>query len=254
MPTLTNNNDGGCGFVAGTLLHTKGGVQPIEDVKVGELVLSHPIVGGNQEYKRVVSIGQREQKAVSRLRCFMEQSDGGKEERLIVTSQHTFFVSGHNTEDVGGTFEQDLKKRTGWREVWALEYGALLKLASGKLIRVGSIDPIWITRTEGVGWIDHSRWNEIGNRIDFRSQRYEETFCNFTADFNTTDGFCDRYDDDEIADDWAYKCDVYNLEVEDFHTYYVGELGILVHDGSCAIVESSNSPIWTPPEVQETDR
>jgi hypothetical protein len=62
------------------------------------------------------------------------------------------------------------------------------------------------------------------------------------ADFLLVGGFCDRYDDDEIADEWAYKCTVYNLEVEDFHTYYVGELGVLVHNADCLnLAPASNS-------------
>ncbi|MGZ5029302.1 MAG: polymorphic toxin-type HINT domain-containing protein [Methylobacter sp.] len=43
----------------------------------------------------------------------------------------------------------------------------------------------------------------------------------------------DRYNDEELAEDWAYKCPVYNFEVEDFHTYYVGELGVWVHNTNC---------------------
>lgn len=34
------------GFVAGTLVHTKSGLVPIEQLKVGDLVLSQPDEGG----------------------------------------------------------------------------------------------------------------------------------------------------------------------------------------------------------------
>ena len=44
------------GFVAGTLVHTDKGLIPIQDIKVGDMVLSRPEWGGNNastEYKRV---------------------------------------------------------------------------------------------------------------------------------------------------------------------------------------------------------
>ncbi|WP_425423482.1 polymorphic toxin-type HINT domain-containing protein [Stenoxybacter acetivorans] len=33
--------------------------------------------------------------------------------------------------------------------------------------------------------------------------------------------------------DETFKCAVYNLEVEDFHTYYVGTNGVWVHNADC---------------------
>ncbi|MBL0231797.1 MAG: Hint domain-containing protein [Moraxellaceae bacterium] len=43
------------GFVAGTLVHTDKGLVPIEQLKVGDMVLSkHESGEGEQAYKRVV--------------------------------------------------------------------------------------------------------------------------------------------------------------------------------------------------------
>lgn len=44
------------GFVAGTLVHTERGLVPIQEIKVGDRVLSRPECGGKDvvtEYKRV---------------------------------------------------------------------------------------------------------------------------------------------------------------------------------------------------------
>jgi hypothetical protein len=45
---------GGC-FIAGTLVHTREGLRPIEEIKVGDYVLSKPEDGcGKPEYKKVL--------------------------------------------------------------------------------------------------------------------------------------------------------------------------------------------------------
>ena len=49
------------GFVAGTLVHTDKGLVPIQDIKVGDLILSKPVSSksedgsGDIEYKPVLS-------------------------------------------------------------------------------------------------------------------------------------------------------------------------------------------------------
>ena len=45
--------DAAC-FVAGTLVHTKEGLVPIEQIRVGDWVLSQPEQKGERAYKRVV--------------------------------------------------------------------------------------------------------------------------------------------------------------------------------------------------------
>ncbi len=44
----------GC-FIAGTLVHTKTGLVPIEEIKVGDWVLSPPEMKGDLAYKRVAN-------------------------------------------------------------------------------------------------------------------------------------------------------------------------------------------------------
>ena len=218
-------------FTGGTLVHTREGLLPIESIKIGDWVLSQREQTGERTYKRVVKIANFENKAVFRVKCDKLLPGGSFEmHNFIVTGNHPFYIARHNTEDVGGRPEKDLKKPRGWRRADLLEYGAQLELANGELLRVVGVGPIWRARTEGVGWIDSSRWSEIGNHIDLREGKIEETFAGIgvVADFMKVGGFCDRYDDEEIADEWAYKCAVYNLEVEDCHTYCVGEPGVWV--------------------------
>jgi hypothetical protein len=236
MPDVSEliNNIGSC-FAAGTLVHTKDGQVPIEKIKVGDLALSKLEATGEQAYKRVAKMAHFEDKAVVRVRCSRLSGGSWETYSFVVTASQPFYVIGHDTTDVGGTPEKDLKNPTGWLRADLLSYGAILQLASGESIRIVMVNPIWRTRTKGVGWMDADRWAEIGSHIDLREGKIEETFAGLgvVADFMHTGGFCDRYDDEEIADEWAYKCAAYNLEVEEFHTYYVGELGVWVHDTNC---------------------
>lgn len=59
------------------------------------------------------------------------------------------------------------------------------------------------------------------------------------------DKFWDYQDENENPDEWdlnlndhndskyIYRATVYNIEVEDWHTYFVGELGVWVHNANC---------------------
>ena len=227
-------NDTFC-FAGGTLIHTKNGLKPIESIQIGDWVLSQPESTGERAYKRVVRTTSINDKAVLRLRYYSLREEVDVEHVLIVTGNHPFYVAGHNKEKFDSDDWDDLPKRVGWRRADLLVPWELLELASGEMVRVSSIDPIWCTRKEGVGWIDLSRDSEVGNLIDLREGKTQERFAGHgaTADFSKEEGYCDRYSDEEIADEWAYKCTVYNFEVEDFHTYYVGELGVWVHNTNC---------------------
>jgi hypothetical protein len=59
----------GC-FVAGTVMHTREGLKPIEQIQVGDWVLSKPESGeGEQAYKRVIKTVSFEEKEVWRTPC-----------------------------------------------------------------------------------------------------------------------------------------------------------------------------------------
>ena len=52
-PEVVASNEDGC-FVAGTLVHTSTGLVPIEQVRVGDRVLSQPESQGERAYRRVI--------------------------------------------------------------------------------------------------------------------------------------------------------------------------------------------------------
>jgi hypothetical protein len=226
---------GAC-FASGTLVYTKDGLVPIEDIKIGDRVLAQPEQTGEQAYKRVVSTTKHESKPVYRV-SYYSDNDPGKRGVLIVTGNHPFYVAGHVKEDFPKPMWDELHRRIGWRQADKLEYGELLLLANGELVRVGSVNPIWRTRIDGVGWIETRRESETGNQIDLRSGKVQESMKFGSSDFIGEGTFNERYELEETFEEWAYKCDVYDFEVEEFHTYYVGDMGVWVHNttfGECS--------------------
>lgn len=221
---------GGC-FVAGTLVHTKEGLVPIENIKIGDWVLSQPEETGEQTYKRVVRTLQFADKEVWSIEIFpkveLDQArlegrmiDEGTVSRLVVTGNHPFWVKGK-----GWTRADQL----GEREFPSGEYLQVV-MANGQPAVVSRVDPIKRTLTKGIGWIQRLGNSDVGDIIDLQNGASAE------FDFRYK-GPGDRGDPNEGVNWWepenAHSCTVYNMEVEDFHTYYVGTLGIWAHNTNC---------------------
>lgn len=225
-------------FTAGTLIHTSDGLVQVEKLGVGDLVLVQPENKGERAYKKVTRTMDFGQKPVVRVyyrpvsAIEAARSEGRPVERnesrsLIVTPDHPFYVAGF---EPGSMPPDEIDKAVaGWRRADCLESGALLELADGQMAVVLTVDQIWRTRTEGLGWIELSRDSDSGYLIDLRGGEVLPSLDQFVeSDFVHEDGFLDRHDDQEIGDYWAYKSPVYCFEVEDFHTCYVGDLGVWV--------------------------
>ncbi|WP_235595688.1 TIGR04388 family protein [Leptospira weilii] len=141
-------------FTAGTLVHTKTGVKKIEEIQVGDEVLSWDEESGEQEYHRVVKTFQRQANVVYTI----VYSNGTQVE---TTDEHPFYIEGK-----------------GWVPAKDLRAGEFSVLSNERTLEIVSI--------------------AISERT-------------------TT---------------------VYNFEVEDSHSYYVSEVGILVHN-DCVITGPS---------------
>ena len=148
-------------FAAGTMIETADGDRPIEEIQIGDLVLSANPETGEIAYKPVVNTYVHVTDTVLYLTI--------DEEIIETTEDHPFWVEGQ-----------------GW--------------TSAKLLQPG--DVVWLK-----------------------------------------DGSTQCVDDIEIVElpEGEYVA-VYNFEVADFHTYFVGENGIFVHNG-CGIEEVSTNNI-----------
>jgi hypothetical protein len=148
----TVDQAGGC-FVAGTLVHTKNGLVPIEQLQAGDFVLSQPELKGEQAYRRINDTFVFEDKSIFEVVC---QDGHGRSESLLATPNHPFWV-----------------KEIGWTGAEYLEAGQVLELSDGRNAQITSV------------------------RDTGETQR------------------------------------VFNFEVDGFHTYYVGKLGVWVHNANC---------------------
>ena len=156
-------------FVAGTLVTTADGFKPIEEIEVGDKVLSEDESTGEVAYKKVYAT------SVSETNEFFHIHVNGEE--IVATGTHPFYVH-----------------KFGWTTARALRAGDVLVLSNGELVTVE--------------WIEH-----------------------------------------EILEEPIF---VYNFEVEDFHTYFVGSSGILVHNGKkCETEKTYQTYTKTNPETGE---
>ena len=140
-------------FVAGTLVTTEDGQEPIEEIEVGDKVLSEDETTGEVAVKTVTETYINETDELIHI--------GVNGETISATPTHPFYVD-----------------KLGWTLARSLRAGDVLVLSNGELVTVE--------------WVQH-----------------------------------------EILES---PIKVYNFEVEDFHTYFVGECGVLVHN-DCKSVE-----------------
>jgi hypothetical protein len=195
---------GGC-FVAGTLVHTKNGLVPIEKIRVGDWLLSQPEMKGERAYRQVVkTFAIEEQQEVFLLEYFRDHDKTAR--TLVVTGHHPFWA-----------------KNVGWTAADDLRPGRVLELHDGAEARVFNVRKILKIDIPDVGWT-HDDGGEVGPTIDMRDGSIQVE----PNSFNSSAFEIDEY----------LKRAVFNIEVEGFHTYYVGEVGVLVHDTDCRVKEA----------------
>ena len=214
---------GGC-FVAGTSVHTKGGLKPIEQIQVGDWVLSRPESGeGEPAYKQVTRTFSFEDKEVWTLEvCKREDvelrgSTEGLVSRIVATPNHPFWVIGK-----------------GWTALYHMAVGDNLITSDGKLVEIGHIEPLYKSRLSAdlafdlwtKNYSDIDGWllnfsSEIDFQTDVPTKKLISGGGHFDLglDYNSPESF--------------YRTKVYNLEVDDFHTYCVGPLRVWVHNTNC---------------------
>lgn len=163
-----------CCFVAGTLVDTSEGLRPIEELEVGDLVLSRDEATNETGYKPVTELVRRHQRQIWRLTFDVPSTDNA-------TSEEAF----------GTTDDHPWRANERWIRTDELQVGMEILRADGVPARVTSI-----TRTE-----------EVTN--------------------------------------------TYNLEVADWHTYFVGDASIWVHN-SCPVPPRGRGAV--PPSERDPRR
>jgi hypothetical protein len=189
------------GFVAGTPVYTKDGLVPIERIKVGDLVLSQSDGQGERGYKRVVGTMSREDQEVWLLEYY--QSGSVTCNSLVLTAAHPVWVN-----------------EKGWKRASELRPNQELQLADGSVGVVLRVLRVLETDVPDVGWT-HDAHKLSGPTIDLRDGGVKVSAAIVA----------DTYNESAFEIDTYLRRTVYNFEVEDFHTYHVGTLGVWVRDG-----------------------
>ncbi|MDR3056055.1 MAG: HINT domain-containing protein [Zoogloeaceae bacterium] len=217
----------GAGFIEGTLVHAREGLKPVEEIRVGDYVLSKPEDGkGEQAYKRVVRTMQFEDKEVWCVdiipKSEIEQAE--REGRhindnagfyFVVTPNHPFWVKG-----LGWTRADELYHR--YREDDPGYYPVEVEFEIGEIGLVTRTAALYRTEDQDIAWLQGISSDVGGYRINLGENRDLRTNSDFILLENSG------------ALDETFRCTVYNLEVEDFHTYYVGTNGVWVHNTNYA--------------------
>ncbi|MGZ8250646.1 polymorphic toxin-type HINT domain-containing protein [Methylomagnum sp.] len=196
-------------FVAGTPVWTDKGLVPIEQIKVGDMVLSQPEIGaGVRAYKRVVKTHIHEDKNIRAIEYTIPIDITGKTSQdcdeyvLFATDDHPFWV-----------------KNQGWTAAIHLESGQELEMAGGIRGFVWANKRILTTDNSSIGLVyDHDAYDSEKHYCVEFDQQGQINYLSKQGHECTGHGFRHR---------------VYNIEVEDFHTYFVGEEGVWVHNSNC---------------------
>ena len=197
----------GC-FVAGTLVHTKEGLVPIEELRVGDWVLSQPELKGELVYRQVLETFVFEDKEVCLLEYFLYDETTARS--VVVTTNHLFWV-----------------KDVGWTAAGSLYEGCDLELRDGTAACLYKVRRILKTDIPDVGWTRDDD-DDKGPIIDLRagSVKVSDTFAG------------DVRNDSAVELGEYFKTRVFNIEVDGFHTYYVGEVGVWVHNIDCRVKQA----------------
>ncbi len=227
----------GC-FVAGTPVHTDKGLVPIQDVKVGDKVLSRPEDGeGELAYKRVTKTFVREKQPIwgmvtsARVKGDGTQEDDWKYDFILTTAGHPFRKTG--SYDYA---RREYIEKGEWITASQLNSGD--PLSGYKHENHEVLENIALYRTVNPNEAFYQMFRDWfgGYMLDIAKYKQGQNITPdyFVSDYSSLDDSLEVVNDDEngysIYD--YYLDDVYHIEVEDYHTYFVGELGIWVHDNN----------------------
>jgi len=214
-------------FAAGTLVHTKEGLKPIETIKVGDWVLSkHESGEGEREYKRVTQTFKHEDREVVKFLCCVMRAGTVDRCNLVVTAEHPIWVQGK-----------------GWKPASKIKYSfpdTVLEVVDGNYSYSGGNVRLFKTEDPEVAWHPSHDSAEMrqgkGWRLHVPTAKHTEQDVFIGIESVRRSG--------RVKPEDLYRTTVYNIEVEDFHTYYVGEAGAWVHNKN--IRTASTAPDGLP--------
>jgi hypothetical protein len=188
-------------FAPGTLVHTHQGLVPIQNIRVGMQVLAQPEQGGPRAWRSVVNtVAHLDQQVYA-----VQVNVPGAQvlTTLITTANHPFWVQGHD-----------------WVAAESLEPGHVLQLQDGSSAIVHGAGLVRRTQHAHIGFAADDRVG-LGLVLDLSDGQIQPA----------SDALALRLPELTLGEPCLSP--VYNFEVDEFHTYYVGEVGVWVHNTNC---------------------
>ncbi|WP_296211682.1 hypothetical protein [Psychrobacter sp. UBA3480] len=264
------------GFVAGTLILTDKGLVPIQDIKVGDLVLSKPVLSkpedgsGNIEYKPVTKTFVHEDKEmwIVRLEKNIEKFNKDREmvdyqtyksasriSRFLATPNHPVWVVGamENPQADIEFYDQPHFKR-----VDELQQYEIAVNTDGIMYTVERVQPTYQVANDNLEFNPNYYWYQEhyhedyyddyvqdaeSHMLDYSEAEYKGTGYVKDVSYYQQHGYLDIGIKDEkgkllltnlLKDNQSepipYTTTVYNFEVADNHTYFIGRAGAWVHN------------------------
>ncbi len=224
-------------FPAGTLIHTDKGLLPIQNIKVGDRVVSRPELGGQNtttEYKRITRAFCSGEDELVRLCCQKDSEYDDYDAPIyfeFMTPNHLIWDNQLNV----------------WIPASKIEIGTLLSSIDNKdNLRVLWVDTVWDSFTDKVG-LTYPIFGDYHDDIDMKYRFGDDGFKVIDKDYNN--GFdvsenhieqldreknkiiFDKYQEClDNQDNRAIRVPVFNLEVEDNHTFFIGKHSIWVKE------------------------
>lgn len=235
--------DLGSGLPAGTRINTDKGLISIQDIKVGDLVLSKPKTGeGEFCYKPIVQIFSYENKEIWELTYFeiKANTDLSKlnKSKLLQLSRKGKMIS--NMAAPNQTF---WVKDVGWTRLDELKYGQVIETSDQEIIvLVFMVNPLRKTSMQNVAASYHPSniFNADKKGFDIDNVEYF-TFIEYglegpircIGDDNVPSPICVNGESVHVHSE-IFRFKTYSVEIEDYHTYVITKRGLWLHDTNTA--------------------
>ncbi|SDC20598.1 hypothetical protein [Acinetobacter boissieri] len=262
----------GTGFPAGTLVHTEQGWTPIQDIEVGDLVLSKPENGvGESIYKPVINTFVYENKELWLVEVKKHWNDEDINGNIIdsstyrythslsefiATSNHPVFVMGMGIWDGQQSLESiNPYIQPQWKRVDQLQQYEIVMNKDGVLFYIKRAQPLYQYQDKNLENLDSTiAWYQKNYYVSQEPMETEDIeFYNFEEGTAIDIDYCKNeniikgssltdkpgvgINKDNVLKDQnkqyiPFTDNVYNLEVADDHTYFVTMSGVFVHNTS----------------------
>jgi hypothetical protein len=251
-------------FVAGTPVWTDKGLVSIEQIQVGDFVLSRCEKTGEQTYKRVSRTFRTEAQEIRAIAAEGPLNPDGSDfivEYIFATPEHPIWVNNHGWLPVKELLDcwqkydiwhwsfarADGRQASFFPEISTVGYPLFEANQACFLYQLSTVSDSSLAGSKGAFVRMRGGDEDPGFTLIFDGNRFDDNYDPAErGSLDTPDNTRAAYHGARPVGDFVdglshgpnlFKTTVYNIEVEDFHTYFVGDLGLWVHN-ACTVVDS----------------